>query len=145
MEEKTSFEHLSKMVALMNKHGLDVDWMKYGYSLIKNTPADELKQLEAEISSFKQFVSEKRSINHENKATTHSDKIVRGYADGCYDLMHAGHYNSIRQSKKLWDVLVWGVNSDEEIAAVKGPTVLKGPEREVIFTFGELEFNQIMQ
>lgn len=26
-------------------------------------------------------------------------KLVRGYIDGCFDIMHSGHYNAIRQAK----------------------------------------------
>ena len=31
------------------------------------------------------------------------------YVDGCFDIMHSGHYNAIRQAKRLCDVLVVGV------------------------------------
>jgi len=43
--------------------------------------------------------------------------------------VHTGHFNSLRQASKLGDVLVCGINSDSEIAKVKGPTVLKCEER----------------
>ena len=122
----------------MHRHGMEVDLIKYGYWLLKNTTPDELGLLENEINSYKQLMSEKIFIQKENsnieesKSSISSNKIVRVYVDGCYDLMHAGHYNSIRQAKKLGDVLVWGVNSDDEIEAVKGPTVFKGDERWII-------------
>jgi len=54
---------------------------------------------------------------------------VRVYIDGCFDLCHCGHFNAIRQASKLADVLVVGCNSDEEIAKVKGPTILNSKER----------------
>ena len=57
---------------------------------------------------------------------------VRVYIDGCFDLMHAGHFNSFRQAKKLGDILVLGINSDEEVEAVKGPTVFNGRERWIV-------------
>ena len=40
----------------------------------------------------------------------------RIYIDGCFDLVHAGHYNAIRQARTMCDQLVVGVCSDEEIA-----------------------------
>lgn len=49
--------------------------------------------------------------------------------DGCFDLIHSGHYNAIRQAKALGDILVAGVNSDAEILKNKGPTVLNCKER----------------
>lgn len=56
-------------------------------------------------------------------------KMDRGYVDGCYDLCHSGHFNAIRQASKVVHTLVVGPNSDAEIMAQKGPTVLSGAER----------------
>jgi ethanolamine-phosphate cytidylyltransferase len=56
-------------------------------------------------------------------------KPVRGYVDGCFDIMHSGHYNAIRQAKMLCDVLVVGVHSDAEIIRSKGPPVMNNEER----------------
>lgn len=44
-------------------------------------------------------------------------------------MIHSGHYNAIRQAKALCDTLVVGVNSDEEVIRVKGPTILSTKER----------------
>lgn len=54
---------------------------------------------------------------------------------GCFDLMHAGHYNALRQAKFAFPgeevELVAGVHSDKSIEQVKGaPTVLNNSERE---------------
>ncbi|GJN36701.1 hypothetical protein PR202_gb25586 [Eleusine coracana subsp. coracana] len=54
---------------------------------------------------------------------------VRVYMDGCFDLMHYGHANALRQAKLLGDQLIVGVVSDEEIVANKGPPVLSMEER----------------
>ncbi|PAA89138.1 hypothetical protein BOX15_Mlig009432g1 [Macrostomum lignano] len=62
------------------------------------------------------------SANKENKK-------VRVWLDGCFDIIHFGHANAIRQAKALGDVLVVGVHSDEEIAQHKGPPVLNETER----------------
>lgn len=56
-------------------------------------------------------------------------KRIRVYMDGCFDLMHFGHANALRQAKALGDELVVGVVSDEEIVANKGPPVLSMEER----------------
>ncbi|XP_071723881.1 uncharacterized protein, partial [Rutidosis leptorrhynchoides] len=55
-------------------------------------------------------------------------KRIRVYMDGCFDLMHYGHANALRQAKALGDELVVGVVSDEEIIANKGPPVLSMEE-----------------
>ncbi|KAL7096280.1 hypothetical protein ACP275_10G071300 [Erythranthe tilingii] len=65
-------------------------------------------------------------VFHKKKS---AKKRVRVYMDGCFDLMHYGHANALRQAKALGDELVVGVVSDEEIIANKGPPVLSMPER----------------
>lgn len=57
------------------------------------------------------------------------NRPVRVYMDGCFDLMHYGHANALRQAKALGDVLVVGVVGDEEIVKNKGPPVLSMEER----------------
>lgn len=56
-------------------------------------------------------------------------KKVRVYMDGCFDMMHYGHANALRQARALGDELVVGVVSDEEIKANKGPPVMSMDER----------------
>ncbi|KAL8242857.1 hypothetical protein R6Q59_013159 [Mikania micrantha] len=59
-------------------------------------------------------------------------KQIRVYMDGCFDLMHYGHANALRQAKALGDELVVGIVSDEEIIKNKGPPVLSMEERLVL-------------
>ena len=59
-------------------------------------------------------------------------KADRGYFDGCFDLCHSGHFNAIRQAASTCHTLLIGPNSDEEVAAHKGPTILNGQERAFI-------------
>ncbi|ORX41848.1 Nucleotidylyl transferase [Piromyces finnis] len=56
-------------------------------------------------------------------------KPVRVWVDGCFDMMHFGHANALRQARAMGDYLVVGVHSDAEIEKNKGPTVLKEKER----------------
>lgn len=57
------------------------------------------------------------------------DKPVRVYVDGCFDMVHFGHANALRQAKQLGDTLVVGIMSDEDIILNKGPPVLNREER----------------
>lgn len=61
--------------------------------------------------------------------TLSAKKPVRIWVDGCFDLMHFGHANALRQAKSMGDFLVVGVHSDAEIEKHKGPTVMKEKER----------------
>ncbi|ETB62609.1 hypothetical protein YYC_00322 [Plasmodium yoelii 17X] len=49
-------------------------------------------------------------------------KEKRIYVDGIFDLSHSGHFNAMRQAKKLGDVVVVGINSDEDALNSKGVT-----------------------
>lgn len=59
-------------------------------------------------------------------------KAVRVYMDGCFDMMHYGHCNALRQARSLGDQLVVGVVSDAEIIVNKGPPVTPLHERYMI-------------
>ncbi|XP_068606168.1 ethanolamine-phosphate cytidylyltransferase-like [Brachionichthys hirsutus] len=54
---------------------------------------------------------------------------VRVWCDGCYDMVHYGHSNQLRQAKALGDYLIVGVHTDSEIAKHKGPPVFTQEER----------------
>lgn len=41
-------------------------------------------------------------------------------ANGCFDVLHAGHVRYLEAAKSIGDVLVVGINSDEQVAALKG-------------------------
>uniref|UniRef100_A0A914I7W8 ethanolamine-phosphate cytidylyltransferase n=1 Tax=Globodera rostochiensis TaxID=31243 RepID=A0A914I7W8_GLORO len=53
----------------------------------------------------------------------------RVWCDGCYDMVHFGHANQLRQAKQMGACLVVGVHTDEEIAKHKGPPVFNEQER----------------
>nr|NP_609613.2 phosphoethanolamine cytidylyltransferase, isoform E [Drosophila melanogaster]AAF53258.2 phosphoethanolamine cytidylyltransferase, isoform E [Drosophila melanogaster] len=56
-------------------------------------------------------------------------KDVRVWCDGCYDMVHFGHANSLRQAKALGDKVIVGIHTDEEITKHKGPPVFTEEER----------------
>ena len=43
------------------------------------------------------------------------------FANGCFDLLHAGHVRYLEGARAEADVLVVGVNGDEAVRALKGP------------------------
>ena len=63
------------------------------------------------------------SVEDSNKSYT------RVWSDGCYDMVHFGHANQLRQAKAMGDYLYVGVHSDEEISKHKGPPVFTAEER----------------
>lgn len=51
-------------------------------------------------------------------------------ANGCFDLIHVGHVRYFEGARALGDVLIVGVNSDEQVRALKGEGRPFMPERE---------------
>jgi rfaE bifunctional protein nucleotidyltransferase chain/domain len=43
------------------------------------------------------------------------------FANGCFDILHAGHVRYLAGARALGDLLVVGVNSDRQVAGLKGP------------------------
>jgi rfaE bifunctional protein nucleotidyltransferase chain/domain len=52
-------------------------------------------------------------------------------ANGCFDVLHVGHIRYLAGARELGDVLVVGINSDDQVAIQKGPgrPVLRANER----------------
>ena len=51
-------------------------------------------------------------------------------ANGCFDVLHVGHVRYLEGAKALGDLLVVGINSDRQVAALKGRGQPIVPERE---------------
>lgn len=63
-------------------------------------------------------------------------ETVRIFLNGCFDLMHVGHFNALRQAKRLFFqqgykkvVMLAGIHSDEAITRQKGPPMMSDNER----------------
>lgn len=50
----------------------------------------------------------------------HGKRIV--LTNGCFDILHAGHVRYLAAARALGDVLVLGLNSDDSVRALKGPS-----------------------
>ncbi|OGB87487.1 hypothetical protein A3H38_02980 [candidate division WOR-1 bacterium RIFCSPLOWO2_02_FULL_46_20] len=45
-------------------------------------------------------------------------KII--FTNGCFDLLHLGHVRYLREAKKMGDILIIGLNSDDSVRKLKG-------------------------
>ncbi|HVF49890.1 MAG TPA: adenylyltransferase/cytidyltransferase family protein [Pyrinomonadaceae bacterium] len=52
------------------------------------------------------------------------------FANGCFDILHVGHVRYLEAARALGDLLVVGINSDEQVRAQKGEGRPFVPERE---------------
>jgi len=67
---------------------------------------------EESIFSLKNFITILEDLRKHNK------KIV--FTNGCFDILHMGHVKYLEKAKKLGDVLVVGINSDNSVTRLKG-------------------------
>lgn len=44
------------------------------------------------------------------------------WTNGCFDILHAGHVESLTAARRLGDILVVGVNDDAHVRRVRGPS-----------------------
>jgi len=47
--------------------------------------------------------------------------LVIVFTNGCFDLIHVGHVRYLKEARRMGDLLVVGVNSDESVRKLKGP------------------------
>lgn len=77
-------------------------------------------------------LSELKSIRSKLKAE--GKKVV--FTNGVFDLIHSGHVDYLSKAKKLGDVLIVGLNSDNSVKHIKGSKrpILKQEERAFILS-----------
>jgi len=77
-------------------------------------------------------LSEFRNICEKFK--TDGKKVV--FTNGVFDLIHSGHVDYLVKAKKLGDILIVGLNSDESVKRIKGEKrpILKQEERAFVLT-----------
>lgn len=51
---------------------------------------------------------------------TNADKRIV-FTNGCFDILHRGHVTYLSEARKLGDLLVVGLNSDDSVKRLKGP------------------------
>lgn len=70
-----------------------------------------------------------------------SQKVV--LANGCFDILHAGHVRYLQGARREGDVLVVGVNSDSSMSGLKGsgrPILAAGDRAELVAALGVVDY-----
>ena len=69
-------------------------------------------------------MNDERVVDRKTLIDRVSDARDRGMtvvlANGCFDVLHAGHVRYLEAAKSIGDMLVVGINSDEQVATLKG-------------------------
>jgi cytidyltransferase-like protein len=101
---------------LISAKGFEMDKLKEFVDLkikslkINVDESDSSHQVFNIAKDFEHFV-ETGSVDH---------KKIKGFVEGVFDMTHFGHFNAMRQAKKLCDELVVAVNEDAEVLVHKG-------------------------
>ena len=66
------------------------------------------------------------------------EKIV--FTNGCFDILHPGHIHILDQAKSYGDRLIVGLNSDESIKRLKGPTRPKVSQKDRLRILSSIKF-----
>ena len=66
----------------------------------------------------KRIVDRRTLIDRVNEARDRGLTVV--LANGCFDVLHAGHVRYLEAAKSIGDLLVVGINSDEQVVTLKG-------------------------
>lgn len=66
-------------------------------------------------------IVDRLGINTIIKSIKDSGKTVV-FTNGCFDILHAGHVRYLAAAKALGDCLIVGLNSDQSVQCLKGPT-----------------------
>jgi len=64
------------------------------------------------IYTKEEFIKVRQELNGESR------KVV--FTNGCFDIVHRGHVEYLREAKSLGDYLVIGLNSDDSVRRLKG-------------------------
>lgn len=65
------------------------------------------------------------------------------FTNGCFDILHIGHVRYLREAKKLGDLLVVGINSDDSVKKIKGekrPLVPQDQRAEILASLRSVDY-----
>jgi rfaE bifunctional protein nucleotidyltransferase chain/domain len=85
-------------------------------------------------------------VERTNTARAGGARIV--LANGCFDVLHVGHVRYLEAAKSLGDLLIVGINSDEQTRRLKGegrPLVPQDQRAEIISALEAVDFVTIFE
>ncbi len=71
---------------------------------------DYLKHINNKIISADYFKSKRKCFNN--------NRVI--FTNGCFDILHLGHIDYLIKARKLGDVLIIGLNTDNSVKKLKG-------------------------
>src|SRR6185295_691076 len=93
------------------------------------------------FNSTERIVTRSELIERVRERRLTGSKVV--LANGCFDILHAGHVRYLAGAKALGDLLIVGVNSDEQVRALKGsgrPIMSETERAEIVASLEAVDF-----
>ena len=101
---------------------------------------DEIEEYEATLhksssdAHIKSFEEIDKIIS---RCRSNGKKVV--FTNGCFDILHVGHVKYLQIAKSFGDILIVGLNSDESVSRLKGPTRPVNPAEDRAYILAALE------
>lgn len=96
----------------------------------------------SEILNAAQRVLDREAIVAETESVKQAGKTIV-LANGCFDVLHAGHIRYLQGARELGDVLVVAINADEQVRALKGsgrPILAERERAELVASIEAVDF-----
>ncbi len=61
------------------------------------------------------------------------------FTNGCFDILHVGHVKYLQEAKSFGDILIVGLNSDDSVRTLKGPTRPVNTEQDRAYILAALD------
>lgn len=65
------------------------------------------------ILALEDLLAQRERLRRQSKRTV--------FTNGCFDLLHPGHVDTLSRARQMGDALIVGVNSDRSVRELKGP------------------------
>ncbi|MGA1941477.1 D-glycero-beta-D-manno-heptose-7-phosphate kinase [Arcobacter sp. YIC-310] len=104
------------------------------------TTIDEITEYESSLHKSNSYshiktVDEIAKLSEELKQR--GKKVV--FTNGCFDILHVGHVKYLETAKSFGDVLILGLNSDDSVKRLKGPSRPVNTQDDRAYTLAALE------
>ncbi|MAZ07687.1 MAG: D-glycero-beta-D-manno-heptose-7-phosphate kinase [Rickettsiales bacterium] len=103
---------------------------KFGTASVKRQEIKKKFEVEDKVSSL---------IKAKQLLKDFDDKII-GFTNGCFDLVHTGHIEFLKQARSQCDILILGLNSDSSVQKLKGKNRPIVPQNERATILENLNF-----
>jgi len=127
IEDAVKFANLASGVAVgkIGSATVTLDEIELYASSLHQSPSDAHIKTFEEIDAIVQRCRSKKQ------------RIV--FTNGCFDILHIGHVKYLQKAKSFGDVLIVGLNSDDSVRRLKGPSRPVNPAEDRAYLLAALE------